>query len=170
MCQKVGDGAEERKGLKNPTGLQVLWEVAPFGMRTGLEKAGKGVTSKPGQRPSSGQAFRTWDTQQLPPACPVAVLMSAALLGASPEPRASSSPAQPSARFLSGPRFLEPAGCCSLGCERYGPQGGRCSWGRASRGRRGPAKLTACVYPRVLCLARSTNSRLAIKDSTAEEK
>lgn len=28
-----------------------------------------------------------------------------------------------------------------------------------------PAERTACVCPRVLCLAKGTNSRLAIKDS-----
>lgn len=42
--------------------------------------------------------------------------------------------------------------------------------GRASRGGRVPAELTACVCPRMLCLARNTDSRLTIIDSTVEEK
>lgn len=39
--------------------------------------------------------------------------------------------------------------------------------GRASGGGRGPAELTAHVRPRMLCLAKGTNSRLTIRDSAA---
>lgn len=39
--------------------------------------------------------------------------------------------------------------------------------GRASAGGRVPAELTAHVHPRMLCLARGTDSRLMIRDSAA---
>lgn len=55
-------------------------------------------------------------------------------------------------------------------CRRMGRRTGRCSRGRASGGGGRPAELPACLCPRMLCLAGSTNSRLTIKDSAAEGK
>lgn len=63
MPKRRGLGGR-KEGPDKPPGLQVSWEAAQSVMRTRLQEAGKRVTSKPGQRPSSGQAFRTWDTQQ----------------------------------------------------------------------------------------------------------
>lgn len=158
-------GLDKSQGAAGHVGSCWVWDAdhAQEG-RQGL----RGATREPGWRPSSSQAFRLWAAAVplcLPCGCPdVRCLMPGA-----PKPRASPSTTQKPIPFLSAPGFLGPAHCCSPGvsrCGRYGPEGKVL----LGQGQQRPAERTVCVCPRMLCLARNTSSRLAIKDSTAEEK
>lgn len=109
--------------------------------------------------------------QQVPSACPVAVLTSTASVQVPPQTQGLPfhNP-ETDSFFLSAPGA---PGTCTLLLSRRlqgweaGATGRRMLPGQ---GQQRPAELTVCVCPRMWGLARNTSSRLAIKESTAEEK
>lgn len=166
---RTGSGQEKGQARQIPKShgtagpLRCCWVCREAQAGGGRERL-RGATCGPGQCPSSSQAVEAGHAAPTlclcgcPDTCGLPQLpQTQGLLLPAQRPLARSLPQVPSTGAL-----LQ----SGSGCGRDGPQDGRCS-GRASGGGRGPAELTAHVRPRMLCLARGTNSRLTIRDSAA---